>query len=234
MRYLFSVLVLILLPACDGGGIVPDDDDVVTDDDDAVSGCDAALQTFAFGDTPDGWDDSAPDPDYTNPWEFGRGDRDCPTGERCWATRLRSEYDDCASGRLSSPVLDLSACADEGRTVTMSFEHYYAFEEPSGEGRYWDGGLVQVRGDGGDWQDVDPSPGYDGTLDGNISECEGDFEANGREAWSGFGGATFDEVEIVLPASVLTETLELSFLFGSDRAATDEGWVVDDVVLSAD
>ncbi len=234
-----SVGLLLFTVGCEGSAIIGgDDDDAVVDDDDDAAGptCDDALVRFEFTEGREGFDDEAPDEDFSNPWEFGRpAERGCATGERCWATDLQGDYGDCNSGRLVGPTLDLSACAAEGRAVTLSFQHVYGFEAPSGEGRYWDGGLVQLRGDDGEWQDVDPRPDYDGELDGNVSECAGTYAANGHDAWSGpMDGDDWSEVEIAVDPELLTESMQFSFLFGSDRAATAEGWYIDDVAVSAD
>ena len=88
---------------------------------------------------------------------------------------------------------------------------------------------VQVSGDGGEtWEDVDPSEPYTGTITGNFSECDDTSSYDGQEGWSGIGDG-WDEVTVELEPEVLTSEFQVRFWFVSDRAATDEGWTIDDV-----
>ena len=230
---------LALLWACNGSAIVGDppgdDDDAAVDDDDAGTSCAEAAVSFDFSEGREGFTHESPDSGFQDPWEFGvPAERECPSGDRCWATNPQGDYGNCNSGRLVSPVIDLSSCAGSEGEVQLTFQHIYVFESPSGEGRYWDGGLVQLRTDD-DWFDVEPNGGYDGELDGNLSECDGNFEANGREAWSGEPDReVWSEVRIELDEEFFVEDLQIGFLFGSDRAAVAEGWTIDSVALTVD
>lgn len=238
MTRLIPLALFALSIGCTGSAILgeePPSPPAATDDDDvAGTTCAEAEVSFDFTDGRQEFDHDETDGTFLDPWEFGAPtEQECATGERCWATNTRDDYGDCNAGRMFSPPIDLSACADATETVTLSFMHYYDFEEPSRD-RVWDGGLLQIGVDG-DWADTDPRPGYDGELDGNFSECDGTHEANGHEAWSGAMPVDgWQRVEVVLAAEFLTEATQIGFLFGSDRAAVGEGWYVDDVAISID
>jgi hypothetical protein len=229
------VVLVVGTAGCSGDAIVGDPP-VIDDDDDDASGpsCEDAAVAFDFSDGPQGFEHEDSDDSFIDPWEFGSPrDRDCATGDRCWATNAQDEYGDCNAGRLIGPTIDLSTCADGERSVTLSFMHFYDFEEPSNT-RWWDGGLVQVRA-GGEWTDVLARPDYDGELDGNFSECDGSHSANGHSAWSGeMPEGDWQRVEVTVDAEFMTDEFQFSFLFGSDRAATAEGWYVDDVAVEVE
>jgi len=194
------------------------------------SSCADSLVSFDFEEDEQGFWSEETDDGFDDPWEHGTPDADdCHSGESCWATGMDGEYGACEAGALLSPVLDLTACADQD--LTLSFWHRYQLEEESSD-TWWDGAKVQVSADGGEsWQEVDPSEEYTGVVEGNFSECDDESEFDGEEAWSGAGDG-WEEVTISLDSDVLTAEFQVRFWFVSDRAAEDEGWYVDDVALA--
>ncbi len=243
MRYpLLIALALSLLAACAGEGSLPgpalddddgtDDDDGAQDDDDGA-GCEGVL--FDFDDGDQGFDSEETDPGFDDPWEFGEpDDEDCHTGEDCWVTNLDGDYGDCEAGQLLSPTIDLSACAG-GNTVELTFWHLYRFEEAS-SGTLWDGGFVQLSGDGGaTWEGAETSPVYTGLIEGNYSECPGTPEVDGHRGWSDrIPGNDWRQVTVSVDEELLTDGFRVRFVFGSDRMETDEGWYIDDLEIAID
>ncbi len=199
------------------------------DDTAGPANCAEALAAFDFEADEQGFGSDETDDGFDDPWEYGSPEnRECHSGEGCWATGLDGEYGNCEAGALVSPVLDLSSCAEEA--VKLSFWHLYRMEDQSSD-TWWDGAKVQVSGDGGaSWQEVNPSEEYTGTVTGNFSECEIYSEFDGEEGWSGIGG-DWTEVTADLDGSVLTDSFQVRFWFASDRASVDEGWFVDDVAV---
>ena len=172
--------------------------------------------------------------DSADPWERGDpGDATCSSGSNCWATDLAGNYARCLDAELVSPVLDLSAC-DSSTTVVLSFMHYYVFQPQDG-GSWRDGGNLQLSSNGGStWQDVTPTPGYEGEIDGDYTGPCGDSSPAiaGRDGWSGtIPGDEWTEVSLELDDSFKTDDFRLRFLFATDRTVEQTGWFIDDVGL---
>lgn len=235
--------ILALVAACSGEGNLPgpegdddvatDDDDVAADDDDAAVDCEGAAVVFDFDDGEQGFDHEGTDAGFDDPWEFGEPDHeDCRTGETCWATNLDGDYGDCEAGQLVSPTIDLAACAGSGHAVELMFWHLYRFENIS-SGTLWDGGFVQLSGDGGSsWEAVEPSPGYTGLIAGNYSACSGSPEVAGHRGWSDrIPGDDWRQVTVPVDEALRTDEFQVRLVFGSDRGVTEEGWYVDDVEI---
>jgi hypothetical protein len=217
-----------ILLGCTGGGTLDVKGDTSADTDSAS--CADAMAAFDFEGDEQGFDSDETDDGFNDPWEHGSPDNeDCHSGDDCWGTGLDGEYDNCEAGALVSPVIDLSACA--GEEVTLSFWHVYRLEDQSSD-TWYDGAMVQVSADGGEtWNEVDPSEGYTGVIEGNFSECDDSSEFYGEEGWSGSIG-DWEEVTVDLDEDLLTADFRVRFWFASDRGATEEGWFVDDVELS--
>jgi len=214
---------------------VTDDDDTGDDDTTTEPSCADAAVLFDFEGGEQGFAHDQVDGGYTDPWEYGTpAEQACASGDSCWATWLDAEYGNCEAGEVTSPVLDLSACAGSGDTVTLTFQHLYRFE--AGTEAHYDGGAVQLSADGGaTWEDVAPSPEYTGVIAGVYTECVGIAEIDGHEAWSGLiDGDDWTAVTVTLDEMFFTDSFQLRFLFGSDRGVVDDGWFVDDVALVVD
>jgi PKD repeat protein len=106
---------------------------------------------------------------------------------------------------------------------TLTFWHRYQFESS------YDGAVLEISADGSTWTDLGPyisAHGYNGT----ISTCCGNPLA-GRQAWVG-GQTTWTEVEVDLSAFV-GENVRIRWRMGSDYTTGNEGWFIDDVLISA-
>jgi hypothetical protein len=150
-----------------------------------------------------------------------------------WATRLHSDYLDFEWSALTSPAVDLSAVTGP---VTLSFWHWYDFEyctsscgadNPSSCAL--DGGNVEVY-DGMSWVMVVPSGAYPGTLrffdSYYVHPLRGapGYNADGTE--STWLLATFDVT------SYANAGFQVRFVFGSDSGVHEDGWYIDDVMLT--
>lgn len=166
-----------------------------------------------------------------DPWERGNWLGSCASGQQCFVTKVEDKYAPCTSAELVSPEFDLSGCFDS--TVRLVFSHIYDIE-PINKGRYRDGALVQVSGDGGvSWTDVSPTPAYTGLVEGEYGGICGNTpsQAEGREAWSGGILENWVEVNVTVPPVVVTNAFRFRFVFGSDREKERMGWAVDDISL---
>jgi len=229
MRSILIIASVYTLSCAQKGSAQLANDTPVNDDTAASGDCADALISFDFESDEQGFTSWETDEGFEDPWQWGNPQtQTCHSGDHCWTTGLGGWYDDCVAGALVSQTLDLTACADSD--LTLSFWHFYRFEDQSSY-TWWDGGKVQVSADAGEtWQDVNPSEPYTGAIMGNFSECEIYSEFYGEEGWSGIGYG-WNEVTATIDASVLTDSFQVRFWFVSDRSVTDEGWFIDDVAI---
>ncbi|MBS1663792.1 MAG: M36 family metallopeptidase [Bacteroidetes bacterium] len=138
------------------------------------------------------------------------------SGTHSWYAVDIGSKTDFAMTTTNSYVLDTVS--------TLSFWHYYE-TDPS-----YDGGVVEISTDAGStWQDLGPymtQNGYNTT----ISPLYTNNLAN-RSAFSGSSGGTFVLTNVALDAFA-GKTAKIRFRFGSDNAVSDDGWYVDDIVLT--
>ncbi|HET7371078.1 MAG TPA: PKD domain-containing protein, partial [Gammaproteobacteria bacterium] len=122
---------------------------------------------------------------------------------------------------------------------SVSFYHYYQFEaggmDSDGNVFGYDGGVVEISTDGGaTWQDVTQAGGtfafgYSGIL-GPYQQ----FLKPGRPAFVNTGGTPFDRApeKISFGTALAGKTVQLRFRIGSDPAAGEVGWIIDDVTVT--
>ena len=117
----------------------------------------------------------------------------------------------------------------EGADFAISFWHYYWIEAD------WDGGVVEISVDGGDWQDAADvggqfSVGYPSTLlDFNQSALSGRPAYNGRLDADSFEGV---RETISFGASLNGSKVRFRFRIVSDQSVADYGWWIDNVSVS--
>lgn len=123
---------------------------------------------------------------------------------------------------LQSPLLRFAADAIPEVHIT----HRYSFE--GSEETWWDGGVIELQVDGGDWLDIEEwtSAGYDGVL-----TDAADNPLQGRSAFSG-SNAAWPERELlvlVLGESLAGRDVSMRFRIGTDQAAGDVGWEISQI-----
>ncbi|MBC3767389.1 rhombosortase-dependent M36 family metallopeptidase [Neptunicella marina] len=113
---------------------------------------------------------------------------------------------------------------------TVSFWHFYWIEEE------WDGGVVEISVNGSDWVDVTDiggvfENGYSGTLIDNPRQV-----LSGRKAFTGMNGdlaTSAGGMESINFGTALNGSqVKLRFRLGSDSAAAEYGWFIDNVTIS--
>jgi hypothetical protein len=103
----------------------------------------------------------------------------------------------------------------------LTFWHWIKAEDGGGA-TAWDGGIVMLHINGGDWVEIAPEGLYPYAI---IDNPDSPFGA-GTPCYSG----THDWSEAVFDLSAYAgQVVEIMFRFGSDAGATYEGWYVDDV-----
>ncbi len=121
-------------------------------------------------------------------------------------------YEDSSYGALESPDFMLGADSE------LRFHHWMNAEAK------WDGGLLQMSLNGGDWFQLTPVDGYNSFITANPASP---FTA-GTLVWSGFFGWT----EAVFDLSAFSGPARFRWVFGSDGGLSYEGWYIDDIVFS--
>lgn len=183
-------------------------------------------------------------------WEHGRatwGPPSCAGGAGCWGTHLDDNYVQCQRAGLTSPAIDLAACADA--EVVVVFDTWYAFWSGRIEGfDYADGGTVEASAAGGGWRVVGPQR-YPGTLAINpyIADFFDDYaclEPDGFhvDGLPGFVGQSGDWLTVRLPLDDLHRAGPFRLRFGyasgvsqptfsaaESQRLNPPGWYIDNV-----
>jgi hypothetical protein len=122
---------------------------------------------------------------------------------------------------LLAPVVELGSMGE------LVFWHWMEAEESFlYPGQAYDGGLVEIAPEGGDWVEIEPDGGYTHTVR-NRTAGPGPFPT-GTPFYSG----SFDWTRARFDLSAFSGPVQIRFRFGSDYAAGFEGWYVDDVAIN--
>ena len=133
--------------------------------------------------------------------------------------------------RLVSPSITLPVGVNN---LTLQFQNYQAFETPNGDGRCWDAGVLEISTDNGTtWSQVPASAMLTDPYDNIIWN-----DTPGNNPITNSYGATMawcDElqpfVRSVVDLSAYSGTVRFAWRLGSDGAAGNEGWYIDDVSI---
>ncbi len=126
--------------------------------------------------------------------------------------------------RLLSPAIQVPATAPK-----LVFWNVQEFEDPTGSGGCWDGGIIEVSTNNGAsfTQLLNPvlSDPYDGTL------ATGPNPLGGLPAWCSIAQPM--SVTAVDLAAYAGQTIRVRFRLGSDGAAGNDGWWLDDIAVQS-
>ncbi|UEG51275.1 M36 family metallopeptidase [Ferruginibacter lapsinanis] len=146
-----------------------------------------------------------------------------------WAVSSAKSYSPASSWFASEPTtaanktLTSSAITLTANAAVLSFRHYFNTETT------FDGGVVEISTNAGSsWQDLGTKiikGYYTGTMDASTTIA-------GRQAFTGYNGATFTHTLIDLSAYT-GQSIMVRFRFTTDvgNSTTVEGWYVDDIKL---
>ncbi|NNE62189.1 MAG: S8 family serine peptidase, partial [Woeseia sp.] len=158
-------------------------------------------------------------------WELLNPHPTPKSGNAAWFTDALCTYSDtdiCKDTSLRSPAGEEYHVSSKSK---LNFWHSYRTETG------FDGGVLEVSVDGGDWVDILSAGGEfkKGEYDSNISTL------NNRRAWAGTSSGwpdSMNEVEVDLGALV-GRKLQFRFRFIQDELLAEAGgWSIDDVELS--
>jgi len=131
--------------------------------------------------------------------------------------------------RLISPSIALPGGVSN---LTLQFQNYQAFENPNGDGRCWDAGVLEISTDNGlTWNQVPAaamlSDPYDNIIwndNAGNNPITNDYGA--AMAWC---AELEPYVHSVVDLSAYSGNVRFAWRLGSDSAAGNEGWYIDDV-----
>jgi len=127
-------------------------------------------------------------------------------------------YASSAYGALESPEMNVSP------NCQLEFYHWMAAERHSTPQYAWDGGMVQMSLNGGEWTEITPQGGYPCRIYNNPASP---FAAN-TYVYSG----SFDWTQAIFPLGNVSGVAKFRWVFGSDGNTAGEGWYVDDVSIT--
>ncbi len=137
--------------------------------------------------------------------------------------------------RLVSPAIVLPSVAES--PITLRFQNRQYFETPNTDGRCWDAGILEISTNGGStWTQVPNSALLTDPYDNIIwNDTPGNnpitLDYGATQAWCDPAQAFLNNV--VLLDAYAGQTVNFRFRLGSDSAAGNEGWTIDDVSVQS-
>jgi hypothetical protein len=165
-------------------------------------------------------------PTWNDDWHISIDRNHSPSGQYSWkcGSGNGGQYRGHLDARLASPTINLS------ENSMLVFWHWMDAEiSTTYPDSAYDGGVVEISVDGGEWTLLDPVEGYTHAIRysaGGGTPYGGPF-AGGTPCYSGqipWSRATFD-------LSGYSGNAQIRFRFGSDNAVHMEGWYIDDVEI---
>lgn len=143
-----------------------------------------------------------------------------PAGDLVW---LGADVAGVTDSALVSPAFTVA------EALTVDLVHRFSFE--TSQETWWDGGVIELSVDGGDWTDVSAwtDPGYGGVLTDRA-----DNPLGLREAFVGTNPSwpADDLLSLDLGEDLVGSTVQLRFRIGTDQASSDIGWILSEISLS--
>lgn len=167
-----------------------------------------------------GWSHGPVTAGYNDEWHLSTLRDHTPGGDTSWrvGSVAGGAYADMSDAGLLSHCMDISAGSQ------LRFWHWMDAELRNDTVAY-DGAIVEVSMDDGEFEQITPQGGYPYTIDGSYSSP---FEP-GTPCYSG----TQTWTEEVFDLGDRAGEAVFRFRFGTDASVSEEGWHVDDVVLIA-
>src|SRR5690606_1870682 len=120
-----------------------------------------------------------------------------------------------------------------GDPFSLSFYHYYQFEADASAN--YDGAVLEINIDGAGWQDVVAAGGtFAFGYNGIITATGFGNPLEGRAGFTDSGGTIIDGAleSISFGTALAGSTVQFRFRTGSDAAAGEVGWIVDDITVT--
>jgi hypothetical protein len=143
-------------------------------------------------------------------------------GSKVHATSASGNYPDDSCLFLESDIVYL------GASSTLTFQSAWAIEPG------WDGGIVEISTEAGgfsDWTKLDDVL-YPGLMAGPLgnTSCSNPGLSDGERVFTGTSNGTFVGFTSDL-AAWANQPVRVRFVFGSDAATNDTGWLIDNITI---
>ncbi|HEY1012233.1 MAG TPA: M36 family metallopeptidase [Herpetosiphonaceae bacterium] len=148
------------------------------------------------------------------------------SGARSWYAQDPPSLSD---QRLVSPPIVIPPASQS--PITMRFQNRQAFETPNTDGRCWDAGILEVSTNGGGtWTQVPNASMLTDPYDALIwNDQAGNNPIGPVQAWCDDGDPAQWVNSVVNLDAYAGTTAQFRWRLGSDSAAGNEGWYIDDV-----
>jgi hypothetical protein len=123
------------------------------------------------------------------------------------------------------PPIDLSSCSGSS-AVTLTFTHWYDFEQGGGAYDNYDGANVEAFC-GGSWQLVHPEGGYP-----DPSVRAAGSRLNGDPGYSCVGTEGTWHHQVFRIEGCQDPDFQIRFCMGADGSTTEAGWYIDEIAVS--
>jgi hypothetical protein len=165
-----------------------------------------------------GWSHYAVSPGYGDEWHNSEQRNHTSGGYLSWKCGARSggSYSDHLDAVLETPAIQLDGNKDLLLWHWMDAEIY-------NETLAWDGAIVEMRLNGGQWNLIEPTIGYQHYIHPN----SGSPFPSGMPCLSG----KHDWEQLRFDLRGVIGTARFRFRFGTNGNTTKEGWYIDDVML---
>jgi len=128
-----------------------------------------------------------------------------------------ANYSNFIYAALVMPELEL------GSNSTVKF-HHWMHVGANNNGNTWDGGLIEISVNGGNWEQITPVGGYPCVM---LNMPTSPFP-EGTEVFAGL----IDWEEVELDLSAYSGIAQLRFVMGTTGLVTYEGWYIDDIYIT--
>jgi len=164
-------------------------------------------------------------PDGNTVWHLSSQDANSPTHAWYCGDEATRTYHNSTHAALQSPPIQVGASSPR-----LDFMHWAKFELDHDEFpdgiHYWDSAVLEISDNGGlTWAALVPEGGYPGLITSNTfspfdpdTPCFAD-----TDGWEPVGADL---------SAYANQSIQLRFRFGADLYTVDEGWRLDDVIVS--
>lgn len=168
-----------------------------------------------------GWTHQSVTSGFGDQWHLSTRRNHTPGGTTAWkcGDTGSGDYDNSLDAGLRVHCVNLAPGSQ------LAFWHWIDAEVDTGS-EAWDGGIVEISTDGENYTQITPQGGYPYTI---VDNDASPF-APGTPCFSG----THDWRRELFDLSAYTGDAYLRFRFGTDGYVTEEGWYIDDLVVSAE
>ncbi len=181
------------------------------------------MTNYGFEPDMQNWTNAQLNMGFTDQWHRSSQRNNTPDGSYSmkFGGQGSAQYASSAMGALISPEMNVTA------NSTLKFWHWMEAEDHDDiPNQAWDGGLVQMSLDGGEWFLIEPVGSYTHLIYDNPASPF----SSGTPVYSG----TFGWTEAEFDLGAYSGMARFRFVFGSDGYVGGEGWYIDDVRLESE